>query len=150
MTKMNEKLKKMELSCKALGAAMFMFTVCLYMAIGTVLALVSGNAFYYHISFAFLIQGIAMSLIASSAFVLPFSLSKSWGFLMRYLIALAVLAALFIISMLIPAISAVEGYFVWAISGVISAFVFGTAVAVSSNMHFRKTGSRSALLWEIN
>jgi len=90
-----------------------------------------------------------MSLIASAAFVLPFSLTKSWGFFTRYIIALVTLAALFTASMLIPVIHIVEGHFLWLISGAISTFVLGTAVAVLSNMYFRKTGSRSALLWEI-
>ncbi|MCL2376636.1 MAG: hypothetical protein FWC76_04485 [Defluviitaleaceae bacterium] len=147
MTKIN---KKMELSCKALGAAMFMFTVCLYMAIGALFASMGGEVFNYHISFALLIQGIAVSLVASTAWVLCFSFNKPWGFFTRYIISLVALAALFVISMLIPVVNGAEGHFIWIISGIASTFVFGTAVAVSSNMHFRKTGLRSALLWEIN
>jgi len=150
MTKINNELKKMELSCKALGAAMFMGTVCLYMAIGALFTFVSSEAFYYHISFTFLLQGIVVSLAASAVWVLCFSLTKAWGFSIRYLLALITLAALFAVSMLIPAINVVEGHFIWVISGVISTLAFGTAVAVSSNIHFRKTGSRSVLLWEIN
>jgi len=142
--------KKIELSCKALGAGMFMGTVCLYMAIGAVFAFVSGESFYYHISFAFLIQGMAVSMIVSAMWVLCFSLAKPWSFLARYLLALIIMAALYTISMLIPVINGTEGHFMWIVSGIISTFAFGTTVAVSSNMLFKKTGSRSALLWEMN
>jgi len=148
MTKISK--KQIELSCKALGAGMFMGIICLYIAIGALFTLVSGEGFYYHVSFAFLIQGIVVSMTASVIWLLYFSLSKSWSFLTRYLLAFITLAALFIISMLIPAINGAEGYFIWVISGFISTFAFGTGVAVSSNKHFRNTGSRTALIWEIS
>jgi len=146
MTKIS---KKLELSCKALGAGMFMLNVILYMAIGAISAFI-GQEHYYHVSFAFLIQGAAVSMIASTAWVLLFSFNKSWGFFTRYLLALIVLAASFAVSILIPAISMTEGYLLWIVSGIISTLTFGTAVAVSSNRLFGKTGSRSALLWEIS
>jgi len=150
MTQINKKLKNIETSCKALGAAMFMFTVCLYMAIGALFALVSDEAFYYHIAFAFIIQGIIVSLVASTVWMLCFLVTKSWGFITRYLLALGIWAVLFVISMLVPIISVIEGHLIWVICSAVSTLIFGTAVAVASNMHFRKTGTRSVLLWEIN
>ena len=141
--------KDMELSCKALGAAMFLGIICAYIAIGAAFAFVSGTDFYYHVSFAFLIQGIAVSMIASAAWVLCFSLAKSWSFLTRYLLVLTISAALFATSMLIPAINATEGL-IWLISGIISTFSFGTGVAILSSKHFKNTGARSTLLWELN
>ena len=129
---------------------MFMGTICLYIAIGALFAFVSGEGFYYHISFVFLIQGMVVSMIASSMWVLCFSLVKSWSFFARYSLAFITLAALFVTSMLLPVISGTEGHVIWIVSGIISTFAFGTAVAVSSNKYFRITGSRSALLWEIS
>ena len=142
--------KKIELSCKALGAAMFMGTVCLYMALGALFVFVSDAGFYYNISFAFLIQGILVSMIASAVWVLCFSSVKARGFFARYVPAFIGLAALFAASMLIPAIRGTEGYVLWIASGFLSTFAFGTAVAVSGNRYFKKTGTRSALLWEIS
>lgn len=146
MKKMN---KEMELSYKALSAAMFMGTVCLYMAIGAVFALVSGEGFNYHVSFAFLIQGVVVSTLASIVCVLCFGSAKSWSFVTRYLLTLLILSALFILSMLIPVIGSTKGHFMWVISGAASILAFGTAVAVLSNQHFKKTGTRSVLLWEL-
>jgi len=146
MKKMN---KNVELSCKALGAAIFMGIVCLHMGIEALFALISGNNFNYHISFAFLIHGIVISMPASAAWVLCFGSAKPWSFFTRYLLALTVLVALFTITILIPAINSTEGHFTWVVSGIISTFSFGTAIAVFSNKHFRKTGIRSTLIWEI-
>jgi len=142
--------KKLELSCKALGAAMFMGAICLYMAIGALFTFVSGGGFYYHVPFVLLAQGIVVSMMASAMWAVCMSLAKSWGFFTRYLLVLVVLAALFVISMLIPVINGVDGHLIWIISVAVSTFAFGTAVAVYSNMHFRKTGTISALIWEIS
>jgi len=142
--------KEMELSIKALGAAMFMGTVCLHIAIVALFAFISGDNFYYHISFAFLIQGMIASMLASATWALCFGSTKSWRFLAKYLLTTIILVALFAITMLIPAINSTEGHFIWIVSGLISTFAFGTAVAVLSDKHFKKTGSRSVLLWELN
>jgi len=144
---MKKMSKEMELSCKALGAAIFMGIVCLYMAIG---ALLGGDHFHYHVSFAFLMQGIAVSMLSSAMWVLCFGSANLWRFFTRYLLILVILAVLFAMSMLIPAINAIEGHFIWIISGIISTLAFGTAVAVLSNKRFKKTGTRSTLLWEIS
>ena len=142
--------KKQELSYKALGAAMFMGAICLHMAIGVLFARVNGRGFYYHVPFALLVHGIVASMAVSAAFSLCISLAKSWGFVARYLLALLVLVALLAISILIPVINRVDGYHIWLISVAISTFAFGTAIAVYSNMHFKNTGLRSALIWEIS
>ena len=141
--------KETELSCKALGAAMFMAAVCLYMAIGAVFASVSGEDFYYHISFVFLIHGMIVSMLSSVLWVLCFGLVKPWGFFCRYLIALIILTALFGLSILMPVINSTEEHFLWIISSLISTLAFGTAIAVLSEKRLRKTGVRSVLLWEL-
>ena len=147
--KKTDKHKDMELSGKALGAAMFMASAVLYMVIGTLFTVISGNDFYYHISFAFLIQGMIVSMVSSLMWVVCFGLIKSWNFFARYLLLVAVMVALSGISMLIPVINSTSGYFVWIISGFISMFAFGTAVAVLSEKQLKKTGARSVLLWEL-
>ena len=147
---MKKMSKQMELSFKALGAAMFMGTVFLHMAIGALFGFISEENFYYNVSFALLIQGMAVSMLASAAWVLCFGCAKPWGFVPRYLLALVVLAALFAISIYIPVINSTENYFTWVVSGVVSTLAFGSAVAMLSNKRFRKTGSRSTLLWELN
>jgi len=128
---------------------MFLGTVFLYMVIGSIFALVSRESFYYHIPFAFLIQGIIKSMVISFVWTLCFSNIKAWGFFKRYLLALMVLVVLAVISMLIPLINGVQWFAIWIISGIISSLIFGTAVAASSNMYHKKTGKRNALLWEI-
>jgi len=147
MTKIS---KKVELSCKALGAGMFMGIVCLYMALGALSAFVRSEDFYFHVSFAFLIQGMVVSMAASVIWALCFSLNKSWGFFTRYLLVLIALAILFLLSVLFPAIRMTEGYYIWIISGIISTFAFGSAVAVSSSRLFAKTGTRTTLIWEVS
>jgi len=142
--------KKVELSFKALGSAIFMGTVCLYMAIGALLALVSGEAFYYNVPFTFLMQGMGMSMLAAPAWVLCFGSGKPLSFSARYLLVLIILAVLTAVSMSIPAINSTDGHFVWVISGIISTLAFGTTVAVLSNKHFRNTGARCTLLWELS
>ena len=141
--------KEMEVSCQALGAAMFMATACLYMAIGVLFAFVNQESFYYHVSFAFLIQSVAVSMSASTVWVLCFGFIKAWGFITRYFLALLILVILFGISMLIPAINSLDGSLLWIISGLISTIAFGTGLAILSEKHLRQTGIRSVLIWEI-
>jgi len=142
--------KKIELSCKALGAGMFMGTVCAYLAIGAVLTFISSGGFYYHVTFPLLIQGIVVSMAASALWVLCFTHAKGWGFATRYMVAFVPLAVLFVISVFLPVINGAEGHILWVASGVFSTLAFGTTVAVASNKHYKNTGSRSALLWEIS
>ena len=147
--KKTKKNKDIELSCKALGAAMFMLTVVLYMVIGTLYARISGEDFNYHVSFAFLIQGMIVSMLSSLIWIVCFGFIKSWRFFTRYLLLFIVIVAFFVVSILIPIINSAEGYGIWIISGVISTFVFTTAVAVLSEKQRKKTGARSVLLWEL-
>ena len=146
---MDKRIKEMELSAKTLGAAMFMATVCLYMGIGAIYASASGEIFDYHVSFAFLIQGVAVSLLASAAWVLCFGLIKSLSFFIRYLSNLAILVALFGASKFIPVISSQNGHFLWIVCGFVSTFLFITGVSILSEKHIKKTGVRSVLIWEI-
>ena len=147
--KLDKKIKEMELSAKTLGSAMFMATVCLYMGIGALYASASGGDFYYHVSFAFLIQGVAVSLLASAAWVLCFGLIKSWKFFFRYLLNLAILIVIFGISKIIPVISSQNGHFLWIISGFVSTFLFITGVSILCEKNVKKTGIRSVLIWEL-
>jgi len=142
-------MKDMELSAKALGAAIFMATACLYMGIGALYASANNGDFYYHVSFAFLIHGVAVSLLTSGAWVVCFGLINSWNFFCRYLLNLTILIIVFGISKIIPVISSQNGHFLWIISGFISTFFFTTGVSVLCEKYLKKTGERSVLLWEI-
>ncbi|MCL2446660.1 MAG: hypothetical protein FWD06_07835 [Oscillospiraceae bacterium] len=146
MKKMN---KEVELSFKALGAAMFMATVCLYLAIGGLFFLLDRENFHYHISFAFLIQGLIASMAASVAWVVCFGEIKKMGFAARFIIPLAITLALFGLSALIPVINATQGFWLWLASGLVATVAFGTAIAVLSEKRLKKTGTRSVLLWEL-
>ena len=146
---MKKKYKELELSSKALGAAMFMFTVCIYMAIIAILNARGGENINYHVTFAFLIHGIILSLICSGVWVLFFGLGEKCGFFSRYLPALALTAILYGISMIIPAIKNIDGALFWIVSGFSSSFLFGTSVALLSEKKKRTTGIRSVLLWEL-
>ena len=141
---MKKMSKEMDTSCKALGAAMFMANVLIFMGVGAAYAFISGSSFYYHIPFAFLIQGLIMAMTASAAWVIFFKVGKQ-GFLGRYLSALAVSLALSGISLLIPAINTVTGHFLWIASGLFSILAFGTSVAALNEKEFRATGERR--LW---
>ena len=141
--------KELELSIKALGSAMFMATVCLYLAIGAVLYFVRDANFYYHISFAFLIQGLVVSMAASVTWMMCFESAKSLSFIARYVLALMLLTALFGVSILLPVINSTAGHLLWLLSGFVATFAFGTAIAVLSEKRLKKTGSRSVLLWEL-
>jgi len=141
--------KETELSIKALWAAIFMATVCLYIAIGLILPLLNIENFYHHISFALLIQGLIISMLSSATWVLSFGHNKALGFLPRYLLAVIVLAASVGISMLIPFINSTEGYLFWLASGAFTSLAFGTGIAVLSEKYLKKNGARSTLLWEI-
>ena len=141
--------KEAELSIKALGAAMFMATVCLYMIIGFIIALVSEEHFYYHISFALLIQGMIASMLASATWILCFGSGKTLRFFARFFLSIVSLVVIFVIFALIPVINSTEWYILWLISGLISALAFGTAIAVLSEKHLKRAGVRSTLLWEL-
>jgi len=139
----------MELSIKALWAAIFMATIFIYLVVGFIMRLLNVENFYHHISFAFLIQGLIMSMIGSATWILSFGHNKKSGFLVRYLLPLVILIISFGISMLIPAINSTEWYLLWLASGLLSSLSFGTAIAVLSEKHLKKTGKRSVLLWEL-
>ena len=141
--------KHMEISCQSLGAAMFMATVCVYMAAGIIIGWISEKGFQYHTPFVFLLQGVVVSMIASIVWTLFFGLIKSWNFPAKYFSAMAVVAAMLGISMLIPVIKSQPGYFIWIISCFISTIGFGTLLAVFSETYLKKTGERSVLVWEI-
>jgi len=145
----NKKMKDMELSGKALGAAIFMATTCLYMGITALYASANDADFYYHVPFAFLIHGVAVSLLTSGAWVVCFGLIKSWNFCCRYLLNLAILFIVFGSSKIIPIISSQNGHFLWIISGFIATFLFTTGVSVLCEKNLKKTGERSVLLWEL-
>ncbi|MCL2373601.1 MAG: hypothetical protein FWC78_09420 [Defluviitaleaceae bacterium] len=140
--------KKVELSCKALGAAVFMGMICIYMGLGVIFWLL-GWGVVSQISFWFLLQGIALAMVASGAWVLSFGAGKNWGFGARYLLAIGVLAAAVGLSVAIPGLRAMDGFYLWLASGTGAALAFGNAVAVLSHRHFKATGLRSSLLWEI-
>lgn len=141
--------KEIELSAKALGSAMFMATVCLYIAICAVFTLLGNGYFYFHISFTLLIQGLIASMAASVVWVIYFGVIKKWGFFKRYASASVISTCLFVISMLLPIINSSHGYMAWLISGLFSTLAFGTAIAVLSEKRFRRTNKRSSLLWEL-
>jgi len=146
MKKLN---KELELSIKALGAAMFMATVCLYLAIGAVLYFIGYDNFYFHVSFALLVQGLIVSMVASATWMVCFESAKPQSFGARYAIAFIILAILFGVSIMLPIINSTTGYLFWLIGGFVSTFAFGTAIAVLSEKHLKKTGKRSVLLWEL-
>ena len=146
---MKTKYKDIELSGKSLGAAMFMATVCLYMAIGALSARLSGADFYYHIPFVFLVHGVIISLLAAGVWVINFGLIKTKGFGFRFLFTLIILTALFGISIKLPVINSNIGYELWIISGLISTAAFIIGVSVLSEKYLKKTGSRTVLLWEL-
>ena len=141
--------KHTEMSCKSMGAAMFTATVCLYMMAGSLFALASNEQFYYHAPFSFLIQGMIASMIASVVWAVSFGYVKSWNFFARYLLSLIILAVLFGASILIPAINSVAKHYLWVSSGFIASLGMGTAFAVVSEKHFRSTGLRSTIIWEL-
>ena len=149
MMKKTNKNKDLELSFKALGAGMFMGTAVLYMAIKALLVIIGEEGFYYHVSFAFLIQGMIVSMAASIMWVVCFGLIKSWNFSARYLVLFIVIVALSGVSMLIPVINTTDGRFVWIISNLVSTLAFSTAVAVLSEKQLKQNGARSVLLWEL-
>ena len=146
---MLKKYKSLELSSKALGAAMFMFTVCLYMAICALYNSFSENSVNMNIPFALLIHGIILSFMCSGVWVLFFGIGEKCGFVSRYLPALVLTSAFCAISMIIPVIKNANGVFFWIISGFVSSFLFGSGVAVLSEIKRKKTGIRSVLLWEL-
>jgi len=146
---MLKKYKALELSSKALGAAMFMFTVCLFMAICALYNAFNEKSVNMTIPFALLIHGIILSLMCSGVWVLFFGLGEKCGFVSRYLPALVLTGILFGISMIIPVIKNANGVFFWIISGFVSSFLFGSGIAVLSEIKRRKTGIRSVLLWEL-
>ena len=146
---LNKKMKDMELSAKALGAAIFMATACLYMGIVALYASAYDMDFYYHVPFVFLIHGVAVSLLTSGVWVICFGLIKSWNFCCRYLLNLTILFIVFGISKIIPAINSQNGHFLWIISGFMSTFLFTTGVSVLCEKYLKKTGKRSVLLWEL-
>ena len=141
--------KDMELSSKALGAAIFMATVCLYMGIGAINARISGVDFNYYIPFAFLIHGVIISLMVSGAWILCFGMIKAKGFVFRYLLTLIIMLVLYGITFLFPVIISKESSFIWVISSFVSALLFLTGVSALNEMQLKKTGVRSVLLWEL-
>ena len=146
---MIKKFKDIETSCKSMGAAMFMFNVCIYMAVRTLSAAFLNIKIYYQIPFAFIIHGIIISMISSALWFLFFGFIKQWCFLPRYLLTLLVLVAFFGLSALIPVINSNAGYYHWIISGFASVFLMGTAFSVANEKTYKNTGKRIVLIWEL-
>jgi|GEM_PF-1283601 len=149
MKDMKSKHKELEMSIKALGAAMFMATVCLYLLVGGVAFLLGREEFQFHVPFAFLIQGLIASMAASAAWMLCVGNIKKMGFAAKYLMVMAITLALFGMSALIPAIRSTDGVWLWLASGLVATVAFGTAIAATSEKRLKKTGTRSVLLWEL-
>jgi len=141
--------KETELTIKALGAAMFMATVCLYMAVGFVLSHAVLDDFVFTLHFALLIQGILASLLASAGWVICIGLTKTGSFLVRYLLAVVLNLGVFAITLLIPGINLIEWYMLWLACGVFSTIAFGTGVAALSHRQLKKYGRETVLLWQL-
>ena len=146
---MKKNLKDIETSCKSLGAAMFMFTVCIYMAVAALSAAFLNVKVYFQIPFAFIIHGIIISMVSSALWFLFFGFFKRWSFLPRYLLTVLVLMAFFGLSVIIPVINSNVGYNHWIISGFASVFLMGTAFSVANEKNYKNTGKRSVLIWEL-
>ena len=136
--------KELDTSCRALCAAMLMANALIYMGAGALYARISGEDFYYHVPFAFLIHGLIVTTIASGVWVVFFRFGKC-GFWARYLPALAVSLALFGLSLLVSAVNTQPGYLLWIGSGLFSVLAFGSSVAGLSEKEFKATGER--VLW---
>ena len=141
--------KDMELSGKALGAAIFMATVCFYMIIGAITARISGGDFNYYIPFALLIHGVIISLCTSGTWVVCFGLIKNKGNLFRVLSTLIIIFFLYGISLLIPVINTIDGFPLWIIINFVFTFVLISGVSALSLILESKTGTRSVLIWEL-
>jgi hypothetical protein len=138
-----------DLNMKFISCAMFMATVSLYVLVGFIYGRTIGENFYYHVSFPLLIQGVVVSMVISKVWVFIFGLAKSWNFLTRYLLFLAILVVLLGASMLIPFINSIEGYYLWIFCGAFSILAFSTAFSVISAKQFSNTGSRCTIVWEL-
>ncbi|MCL2365122.1 MAG: hypothetical protein FWC71_10720 [Defluviitaleaceae bacterium] len=141
--------KEIELSIKALSAAIFMATICMHMIVGFVLRLLNVYEGYLHVSFAFLMQGMVISMTGAAAWVLSFGYGKAWSFGARYVLAAVISMVVAGVSMLVPAIHAAELHLYWLASGLICSFAFGTAIAVLSEKRLKISGACSVLLWEL-
>jgi hypothetical protein len=141
--------KDMELSSKALAAAIFMASVCFYMIIGAIIARSSGVDFNYNVSFAFLIHGVIISLFSSGVWAICFGLIKTKGFILRALLTLILILVFYAVSFLLPVINTKEGYMIWIITSFACTFLFIAGVSALSLILESKTGARSVLLWEL-
>ena len=139
----------MELSSKALGAAMFMATVCLYMGIEIIKAKTSDADITCYIPFAFLLHGIVFALMTSGAWVLCFGLIKTKNYIITALLTLIILLIITGVSIVLPVINTKAGYLIWIISCFASSFLFITGVTALYIKLEIKTGIRSVLLWEL-
>jgi len=141
--------KHMEVSCQSLGAAMFMAIVCIYMIIGAITVWAGNGAFYYHIQFTLLIQGVIISMSASIIWTLFLGMSSIKSLFAKIFLCSMIIMILLGISVLIPAINKSDGYIFWILSCIISLFGFGILLALYSERYYKKTGVRSVLVWEI-
>jgi len=139
-----------QMSWKSICTIMFMTTTCLYAIVSLSLSLLMDEGFYFYIPLTFVIHLMILTLVVSGVWMVSFGYIKSYGFVARYLLFLAVTAALFATSMLVPIINFSEGHYLWIACGFIVSFGMGTGLSIQSEKHFKATGKRSVLLWEFN
>ena len=119
----------------AMCAAMFMTTVCVYILIGTLISSKIYEVFYYYVPFSFLIHGMVLSMVAASLWLMFFGQKKSLRFLVRFLIVLAILATLYLISTQISVIYSLVGYLRWIWSCYIAILGLGVPFSIMKEKH---------------
>jgi hypothetical protein len=91
-----------------------------------------------------------LTLIISGAWVVIFSsYMKLHKFLTKYLLFLFLVAIVFTITMFIPSVVYLEGYYLWVLCGAIVSIGMGTGLCVQNDKYYKNTGKRSIFLWEI-
>ena len=114
----------------ALGATMFMATVCIYLIIGILISSKIYPVFYYYVPFSFLVQGLVMSMAASGVWLVLFGNKKLMHFMIRFIIAMVIITAFYLISDQIPAINSLVGHLRWIWSCCVAILVLGVPFSI--------------------
>jgi len=114
----------------ALGATMFMAAVCFYLIIGALISSKIYPVFYYYVPFSFLVHGMVMSMAASGVWLVLFGNKKLMHFMIRFIIAMVIITAFYLISDQIPAINSLVGHLRWIWSCCVAILVLGVPFSI--------------------
>ena len=138
-----KKMMQFVMPVKSLAAMVFAGLMCAYMAAGSLYAVITGTPFKYNIPFAFVLEGLMLSIVIAILWIVLLSdtFIKRMRFSPRLILFAVGLAAALGLCFLVFFARHTDWAKLWLI--VIGVFVFAViALSVLAELYFKATGRR--------